>query len=180
MTITSITQILPRLWTGSLTPGLPVGMYVGQATVTGDGSGGNMRLIWRFRTEAGPVSGRFFNLEQLNVRLTNAGGGRFEASFRTDGFDRVGNVPMFDRTWATELEGTSLLGESALKYGRLPQFPVFLGQTDLTPGGSSSLFFDINNTNSAVMEGQIQGYIWEPRSTNAVGGLGRPVEALYG
>ena len=180
MSVIVTTQIVPRLWRGYTAPGLPVGMYVAQASVTGDGTAGNQRLIFNFRTEAGPVSGRFFNLEQFSLRVALGGGGSVNATLNTAGFDTVGRVGMTDRDWMFRMEDGARAGISGLSSDRTPRLPIFLGQADVRPDGFAQLILSVFNIDLSILEGTIQGYIWEPRSVSAEGGLRRPVDSLYG
>lgn len=155
-------------------------MYVAQASAVGDGTGGDLRIIFRFKTEGGPVSARFFNIEQISLFLDLSAETTKNCALNCAGFDRVGNEVMQDREWSGQLTNNTRSGITALIYDRLPPFPIFLGQSDISPGGSSSVGMGTDNVDTEVLRGTIQGYIWDPRSVSAEGGLQRPVQSLYG
>lgn len=181
MTVIATGQIFPRLWRGWDDPSLPVGMWVGQVQVTGDGSGGAMRMQHFFRPEADPVSGRFYNLEQVDLIITvNAPVGEVACALGTDGFDRVGGAEMFDRGWTLQVGPNSRAGESVGIYNEFTKLPIFLGQASTVPDGACSLSVEIANVDTAVFQSVLQGYIWDPRSVSAQGGLRRPLGNLYG
>jgi len=177
MTVSVANAISIRQWRGYDDPGLPVGMYFAQNAVTGDASGGRMLVIFEFKGEGAPVSGRFFNVEQINIFHSDftARAGFIQAT----NFETLGPVGLVNRQWKTQLtgNGNSVGALTAPQYFPLP---VFLGS--VAPVASLAAQLEVGTTNidltSYVVT--IQGYIWEPRSVQAEGGLRRPVDSLYG
>lgn len=176
MTVTAINSISPRPWRGYDDPGLPVGMYFAQNAVTGDASGGLMNVFFTFKGEGEPVSGRFYNLEQINIFHSDPAAkvGRVVVS----NFETLGPVGLVNRQRKFNL--TSNASVSAM--GDLLYFPLpwFLGSVAPVVSLAADLQVGILNVDLTSLVVSIQGYIWEPRSVQAEGGLRRPVDSLYG
>lgn len=178
MTISAQVTITQRLWRGWDDPGLPVGAYIASQTVTGDASGGTQIVFFDFAGEGDPVSGRYYNVEQLTAHHSDAA--TVEGTMRAINWESVGPTGLADRIWSLSFI-TDGVGDSGLNYSRISGiFPVFLGQPQPVPALASTLDVRIANSLNRVLFAQIQGYIWEPRSNMVDGGLRRPVEALYG
>jgi len=166
-----------RPWRGYDDPGLPVGMYVSQASVTGDASGGNMTAVFEFKGEADPVSGWFFNLEQMNVFHSDA---NFKVGFMVAiNFESLGDFGLIDRQWRFELEQNAN-DVTAMNEQFYPPLPLFLGAVAPVASLAANLLVGVDNVNVTSLNVTIQGYIWEPRSVQAEGGLRRPIDSLYG
>lgn len=177
MTISASFTVTPRMWRGWNDPGLPVGAYIASGTVTGDASAGSQIIFFDFAIEGEPVSGRFYNIEQVSAHHSdNSDRG---GSMRATNWESVGPTGLADRLWAT-LYRANAISDAPLSFEQFPQLPIFLGQPQPVPDLNSSVSFEILNTLNRVLFAQIQGYIWEPRSVMVNGGLRRPVEALYG
>jgi len=177
MTIVAETTISPRLWRGYADPGLPIGAYIGSQTVTGDASGGSELVDFVFALEGAPVSGRYYNIEQITAHTSDAvsvGGSIVATNWET-----VGPTGLADRVWACNYV-TDGLSDAGLSFERLPELPIFLGLAQPVPDLATIVRFRLINTLNRVLFAQIQGYIWEPRSSLVDGGLRRPIEALYG
>jgi len=153
-------------------------MYFAQNAVTGDGSGGNMTVIFEFKGEGEPVSGRFFNLEQWSAHRSGVvtSGGSMQAT----NFETLGPVGLVNRNWRFEIESNGAgVSPPRQQDSRIP-IPLFLGSVAPIASLAASLDFAIPNTTATSWVVTIQGYIWEPRSVQAEGGLRRPVDSLYG
>lgn len=177
MSITASVTITPRVWRGWLDPGLPIGAYIASQTVTGDVSGGDQIVFFDFALEGLPVSGRYYNLEQLTSHFSDDA--TVAGSMRAINWESVGPTGLADRQWATIYQGDGVT-DAQLSAQTLPKFPVFLGQAQAIPDLRTTLELRIANVLNRVLFVQIQGYIWEPRSILVDGGLRRPFEALYG
>jgi len=179
MTITLATGIAQRIWRGYDDPGLPVGMYLALSSVTGDMSGGSMNISFRFRGEGQPISGRFYNVEQLEVNRTGApiAGNLASVNF-SDSVGPTGLINWERRLSLSVLGGVLVnglnLGESGIT------LPLFLGTPEANVDLAGELIVGFANTDGLVLAAGIQGYIWEGRSVMAEGGLRRPVDSLYG
>lgn len=177
MTVSVSDGIATRAWRGYDDPGLPVGMYFAQNAVTGDASGGDMIVFFNFKGEGNPVSGRFFNLEQVNafhsVNTTKAG------HFVANNWETVGPVGLANRQWTFQLvdNGNDV---AAMNPALTPALPIFLGSAAPLADLAATFEVGINNVDLTSLVVTIQGYIWEPRSIQAEGGLRRPVDSLYG
>jgi len=177
MTITASVTIVPRLWRGWLDPGLPVGAYIASITVTGDASGGTQRIAFEFAGEGAPVSGRYYNIEQLTAHTsTNLS---VIGNMTATNWESVGPTGLAARLWALSFVADGIAQAPLIDSGT-PSLPLFLGQPQPVPALASDIVIQINNVNTRVLFAQIQGFIWEPRSALVNGGLRRPVEALYG
>jgi len=177
MTITALSTITPRVWRGYSDPGLPVGAYIASQTVTGDASGGSEIISFEFALEGAPVSGFFYNIEQITAHVTGAVSPN--GNMTATNWESIGPTGLATRVWRTSFisDGVSLGGISA---ETLPQFPIFLGTPQPVPALASDFAFHTANVLNRVLFAQIQGYVWQPRSVNVDGGLRRPIEALYG
>jgi len=177
MSVTFNAPVSRRQWRGYDDPGLPVGMWFSQGAVTGDVSGGDMTVITTFHFEGDGISGWFYDLEQMNIfnSDTTTKGGHIIAN----NFETLGPVGLVNRQWRFELENNGN-DVSALNEGTHVPLPLFLGSVAPVQSLASSLEIGINNIDLSSLIVTIQGYIWEPRSVQAEGGLRRPADSLYG
>jgi len=58
--------------------------------------------------------------------------------------------------------------------------PLFLGSVAPVASLAATIEVGADNIDATSFTVTIQGYIWEPRSIQAPGGLRRPVDSLYG
>ena len=177
MTIAVSNAISIRPWRGYDDPGLPVGMYFAQNAVTGDASGGDMVILFEFKGEGEPVSGRFFNVEQINI--FHSSGTSKSGHIQALNWETIGPVGLVNRHWRFELE-PDLSGASAMTDQIYFPLPLFLGSVAPVASLAADLQVAIDNIDLTSLVATIQGYIWEPRSVQAEGGLRRPVDSLYG
>jgi len=166
-----------RLWRGYDDPGLPVGMYFGQNAVTGDMTGGSQTVLFVFKGANEPVSGRFFNVEQINVMHTDTvvKNGFVQAT----NFETLGPVGLVNRQWRLRLQPNTN-GVAAMSDESWFPLPLFLGSVAPVPALSAQVEVGVDNVTVSSFIATIQGYIWEPRSVQAPGGLRRPLDSLYG
>jgi len=177
VTVSFIAGVFPRPWRGYDDPGLPVGMYFGQGAVTGDASGGDMSVLFQFKGEAEPVSGRFFNIEQFNV--FHSGVILVSGHVQLTNFETLGPVGLVNRQWRFELQSNAN-GVAAINQATYIPLPLFLGSVAPVRDLAAQVAVGIDNVDLTSLVATIQGYIWEPRSIQAEGGLRRPVDSLYG
>ncbi len=180
MSIEGAVTISQRLWRGWQDPGLPVGAYIGAVDVTGDASGGVEFVTFNFVGEGEPVSGRYYNIEQITTHFAAAISA--QGSLVALNWDDVGASALSDRNWSISYvsDGIGAAGIASGGFAIGGRMPLFLGQPQRNPLVGSAVFIQIANVLGRVLSGTIQGYIWEPRSAMVNGGLRRPVEALYG
>jgi len=180
MSIGASFTIQQRLWRGFADPGLPVGVYIGAAEVTGDAGGGVQFLDFDFKGEGEPVSGRYYNLEQLTSHGLSVTS--FAGSMIAVNWDRTGQLGISDRIWALtyQSDGVSSAGLSQTGAALGGKMPVFLGRALPVRDSSTSVRVQTANVLGRVLSATIQGYIWEARSVMVDGGLRRPVEAVFG
>jgi len=168
--------IINRPWRGYDDPGLPAGMWVAQGTIIGDGSGGFTQVSFNFHTALTPLSGRFFNLEQLEVHKNNDAAQLLGLTLVNFDLAPIG-VP--NRVIQLSLSPTDSQTDAAALDNVAVDLPLFLGRT-ITPGLATQLIISGVNVNAVSLNAMGQGYIWEPRSIQAPGGLRRPLDSLYG
>jgi len=170
--------VVPRMWRGYDDPGLPVGNWIATGFVVGNGTGGVMTVDLLFKPEDQPSSGRFYNLEQFDIFRTNT----ITASgfLVLDNFEQLGSLTITTRQWRFELQDNGN-GVGAIHYQEgFPKLPLFLGQSSRVASLNSVMQVGVINVNIVVLTVVAQGYIWEPRSIMAPGGLRRPLDSLYG
>jgi len=177
MTVSVANAISIRPWRGYDDPGLPVGMYFAQNAVTGDASGGDMLILFEFKGEGNPVSGRFFNVEQINI--FHSASASKDGHIVANNWETIGPVGLVNRQWHFTLE-TNANDVSAMNHDQYFPLPLFLGSVAPVASLAADLEIGINNVDLTSLVASIQGYIWEPRSIQAEGGLRRPVDSLYG
>jgi len=177
VTVSVANAINIRPWRGYDDPGLPVGMYVAQNAVTGDASGGDMIIFFDFKGEGEAVSGRFFNIEQLNVFHSTTASK--DGHFVINNFETLGPVGLVNREYRFRLAANGN-GLSAMTEQVYFPLPLFLGSVAPVASLAASFEVGIDNIDLSSLVATIQGYIWEPRSIQAPGGLRRPVDSLYG
>jgi len=177
VTVSVSDSIRNRPWRGYDDPGLPVGMYFAQNSVVGDASGGDMIVFFDFKGEGEPISGRFFNLEQINIFHSDVASkpGHIVAN----NWETIGPVGLVNRQWKFQLV-TNVNGVAAMSDLLYFPLPLFLGSAAPLADLASDLEVGVDNVNVSSLTVTIQGYIWEPRSVQAEGGLRRPVDSLYG
>jgi len=178
MTITAAFTITQRLWRGWDDPGLPVGAYIGAQTVTGDASGGTERVDFDFAGEGEPVSGRYYNVEQITSHHTDAAS--VAGAMVAVNWESVGPTGLANREWPLTFQSDTVGDAQLIQVGANDVVPLFLGIPQAVPALATILSFRIPNVLNRVLFATIQGYIWEARSTMVDGGLRRPFEALYG
>lgn len=179
MTVVAQTGIFQRTWRGYDDPGLPVGMYMSSTSVLGDTSGGSSTIQFIFRAEAAPVTGRFYNIEQLDVN--RVGTQQREGFLQSFNFESVGPTGLVNFERRLVLEPNNGTFGSALDHGQLGfRLPLFLGSPQALADLEAQVNIGFNNADGVTILATIQGYIWEPRSIMAEGGLRRPIDSLYG
>lgn len=177
MTISVLNGISIRPWRGYDDPGLPVGMWFAQNAVVGDASAGDMIVIFIFKGEAEPISGRFFNVEQFNA--VHSSSTSKLGHIIANNWETIGPFGLIDRQWrfgmASNANDVSALDERI----HFP-LPLFLGSAAPIADLPAQIEVGIDNVDLTSLVVTMQGYIWEPRSIQAPGGLRRPVDSLYG
>jgi len=169
-------QIKQRLWRGYDDPGFPIGSYIGWMNGTGDVSGGDIFLQLIFEPEAQNVTGRYFNIEAIEVFVE-------EETSLDIGLTILGFSPLFDGAFTNRQITVPLnnhtFGAAAINTGNLLARPIFLGSKELAQ--SASIVQAVtNNSDGRILNFWLEGYIWDARSTQAPGGVRRPPDALYG
>ena len=175
MSVQTFESIRIRPWRGYEDPGLPIGMWVAQAVLPGDATGGFQQIQLQFQEADQPLSGLFYNLEQLEIQV-NANTS-VPCEFTIIRFDTMGNTALANREYMLELVGTGGSGGSASMRPRDSLKGIFLGRPNaLTIASHLSIIID--NVDGRTLTGTAQGYFWGPEALQAAGGLRRPVDAL--
>lgn len=169
-------ELMP--WRGYDNPSLPAGVWLAGGQVTGDATGGFNSAQFLFNLANEEASARQWNLEQFQVRNGGTAIGDIE-----EGQMRINNMGQFTidralflRTYHFRLPVGQF--DSSTPVNVMSQ-PIFLGSLNL-PGGTANIEFAIPNTNGGSISAVAWGYMWEPRSLMAEGGLQRPVGSLFG
>lgn len=178
MSITTESRVEMRPWNGFEDPGLPEGAWVASDIVSGDGSGGFMRVNFNFFLANDPLSSRMFSLEQWSAGFGTSLLGDALGLIQITGFDRLTTARLMqDRFYAFDLIDTLLVATAA----RPEQFPrsIWLGPPG-EAGTGAAVSFQTANLNTVGMRVTAQGYVWGPRSRLAAGGPRRPPGPVFG
>lgn len=178
MSISKVSRVELRPWNASEDPSLPEGAWVASDIVSGDGSGGNMSVVFGFAPGSEPLSSRMWSLEQWSAGFGTSLLGDAIGLITILGFDRLTQTRVFQsRFYAFDMVDT-LIGSTA---ARPEQFPrsIWLGPPSLA-GQDASLTFGTVNLNAVGLRVTCQGYVWGPRSRLAPGGPRRPQGPVFG
>jgi len=162
-------------WAGYDEPGLPTGAWVAEGTVTGVDGVGSQVIGILIQLASDPLSSRLYNMEQVILSKT--------ASTDEVVGCRINNMghltpdrPLSQRNFSIPM---IVAGADFSANNPTLSRPIFLG----APSGAGlecGLSFRIDDAAAIVLIVSVQGYIWEPRSLLAPGGLRRPVGSIYG
>jgi len=178
MSVTAVTPVSPRMWRGYDDPGLPVGTYISLGLVIGDASGGTITVEHQFKTIGNPASARLYNIEAFNAFSTLNSDVR--GSLRAVGFEELPTANVTVQRWTYELQ-TDGSAFGVIDFSKLPRLPIFIGQSTPDAATLAAVRASVPNPGAGIVfQSVIQGYIWEPRSAQASGGLRRPLDRLYG
>jgi len=178
MTVIGVFGVTQRAWRGYEDPGLPVGMWFAQGSTVGDASGGDMTVRLQFIPAEQPVSGRWYNLEQLELQATTFVA--VNGFLRIQNLGNIGPVGLVNRLIHLRLEPVDDGTSNALGAEPGVKLPLFMGRPGV-PTLNASLDLGIQNLGAGEsLTATAQGYIWQPRSLMAEGGLRRPIDSLYG
>lgn len=176
MSISAEVHIRNRPWRGYDDPGLPSGMWYAWVGVTGDSSGGDRIARILFETEATPLTGRHYSIEQLESHDER------DTSITVAMF-LIGCSQFIDGSLANRQYTVALVSneneDAALQTGQMLPRPIFLGQRDQVDAAMTAQFHNANSDGNTFFV-RLEGYIWEARSIQAPGGLRRPADSLYG
>ena len=176
MTVQTNFRIDTNPWRGFQEDALPASSYIAQGVEVGDASGGAAIIKFLFQIASDPLSSRLFNIEQLMLSTTQS-----LTQIANGVISNMGHLapdrPLADRQFSVQL----LTSPSEFAASRNQEFgtSMFLG----APSGAGlecGVEFRFDNADLSVFRATIQGYIWEPRSILAPGGLQRPTTALWG
>ena len=167
-------ELLP--WRGFDDPAFPSNAWIAQRSTDGDASGGNIanRIIFQLATDA--LSARLYNIEQLHIsQVTNA---VIQAQIEIVNMGHLAvDRALTDYRYALALNaGASAGGISPSSLNH----PLFLGAPNMA-GAQSHVGIEIPNAGAGeTLIVTAWGYVWEPRSILAPGGLQRPLGSPFG
>jgi len=167
-------HVAPRSWRGFDSPGMPIGTWIGHNALIGDATGGTMTIQFVFKEEGQAVTGLFYSIEQFDIFTTshlNTFGG-----IRVLGFEQTPFI-IGERHGHFFLDPTGPVFSGGHSF---PTTPYFVGQSHFLRSGGSFVTVTLTNQNITVLSAVLMGYIWEPRSILAEGGLQHPTTALWG
>lgn len=175
MSIVVGANVIIRPFSGFRDPSLPTGYWVGNGTVTGDGSGGTMAVDLRFQFTDGPRMSSFFSLEQFYVTSTDNVAQNVRLS--TFNMDRLSPSLLPNPRWSVPLLPTDVNIDNASSEvnGRLG---IFLGSPS-NAEVTSIIQAIANEVSATLLTLGAQGYVWGPRAILTEGGLQRPAQGLY-
>ena len=174
MSVTEVTPVTYRLFSGYDNPALPLGTWICSAFCTGDGSGGQRLIQVDFDPGTVNRSTLYYSIEEFLVS-------------DSDNNAKAGNISVYNletvagttinRYWRVSLD--SGYSTAVLRaYGDTPIPPAWIGAQGAV-GVPSSLLLRMPNVSSAVLSCVVGGYFWGPRSTNVEGGPMRPAVGFY-
>jgi len=176
MSLVTTFRIETSPWAGFTEAALPTGVWVAQGTAPGDGSGGFLSASFLLQLAGDPLSSRIFNLEQLSAHVGSGTGG--EGSLRIHNLGHLTqDRPMADRIYSLFFRNfpTSASGLDQ----SLMNLPIMLGAPS-SVGDVANVDVEFTNSTPQNLVATLWGYIWEPRSILAAGGLQRPATAIFG
>lgn len=175
MSVTIDAHVSPRSWRGFDDPGLPIGTWIGHNALIGDATGGTMAIQFVFKEEGQSVTGLFYSIEQFDVFISSQPVTNFGA-IRVLGFEQTPFI-IGERHGHFFMDPTGPVFSGGHSF---PATPYFLGQSHFLNGGGSFVRVSMDNITLTIMSAVLMGYIWEPRSIQAQGGLRHPVDGLWG
>lgn len=169
MSVTVNLTVQRRMWGGLSSP-FPSGVWISAGAVTGDATGGVRQLSMLFNEQ--PSWSELISLEQYSTfddEQTN----QRDVLIHAAGFDNeIPNgirqrwvIPMFQAANEQSISPSELHG-------------LFLGGQAI-PTVSTSLLWEINNSDGNVFEVVAQGYIWTAEARSIPGGPQIPVTSLF-
>jgi len=175
MSVTATFDISYRLFSGYPDdPGLPLGTWLGQGNVIGDGSGGTSTVLMAASRGTAALTRLFLSIEELMVSSTN--NANKDGELRTVNMERIAEGELVRRWAATMVTGPSAaMLHLTARQGILKAFIGAPGAVG-APAGVSSILENASGTTHAIIIG---GYFWGPRSINVDGGPSRPQQGLY-
>ena len=175
MSIAVDIPIRRKEWGGDLLPNLPVATWVGEGSVTGNGTGGTMIARLEFQpASAGALDSNMYSLEQLMLHKSTAGVAQFVLVQTLNMGERSGS-----HAWAVELVAVPLPVDLAMPGQAAMTFPVMIGSM-ITPGTQMVIAATAVNDDTSIMTFQAEGYVWDARARSWLGGPKRPPGAFYG
>lgn len=171
MTIINVTDIEYRKFSGWDEPQFPSGYWLGEGTVTGDATGGDMVAQIDFAKATGLRNSQYYSLERIMANQAGVGSG--------DAMDlQVANFGGFAPRYTLRLDADQALQSNLRLELAQAMYGLFLGQQE-APNSVMNLSFILDNVDTIVVTVKIEGYVWSARSTAVPGGPQRPPTGLY-
>jgi len=174
MSVSGSSPVGRREWGGEDDPRLPTGMWIGQFSILGDGGGGSMTVELILMEAAAPaLDSNLYSLELVNIAF--AGAVTQDVVLQTFGLGESDGV----QAWNIAMNNTTALTVSfPLPRDLRAVTPTFLG-SGLAQGTATGIRAVTANINSAILNFQAEGYIWDARARSILGGPRVPLGALY-
>jgi len=169
-------RVETRPYSGYEDPGLPFAAWVASGELTGDGSGGFVRITFQFQVaESDNVTERY-NLEQFHADVQLATNSVAIMVFQGMDHTSFPFRPMARQEFALGLQTNGVL-DSSVQLRDLAGLPLWMGMP--IPGVSAGLEFQFVNLDGVLFTASGQGYIWGPRAILAPGGPRRPPNGFF-
>lgn len=176
MTVSQIVDVAYEHWGGYDDPRLPTRVWKMAGLVTGDLTGGQRNMVFRFVDSDAPRVSQSFSLEELYILDTDNVGkvcGITTTNFGEFGLltRQLGLSVAIDATGGTQA-GLDVLAAQAVR-------GIFLGSQRVS-GVGMSITFQVVNINTATLQIWAGGYVWGQRSQSALqGGFQRPPNGIF-
>lgn len=177
MAVTVITEADFEFWQTGVDRGLPEQAWRAAASVTGDATGGAMALQVDFQKATNPLSARMWSLELLAATASVAVTGMLVSAFNM-GIVRAA-APTVGVGFSVDMAAAAGGGVEALRARDLTFLPWFLG-APRQRGLAAGITIAVSNTDMAILDIVLRGYVWGPRSQTFEGGPRRPVGSVFG
>ena len=179
MSVTIFFRTDSRPYSGYDDPSLPIGSYIAQGGVAGNGSGGVVTITFRFMSaEEEPRISLLYNLEQLSIDTSSVVPQPVDMD--TVNMDNLSLLRAASPQKWNVVTTAGPSGSSSVNLTTMTGLPLWLGSPNQgAPSGNGGLQFRFVNTDLLLYAITIQGYMWGPRSILAEGGPKRPINGLF-
>ncbi len=177
MSVAIAFRVETRPWRGYDDPGLPTGLWLGQGTQVGDGTGGVNQIDLVFKLSGQALDGRVWSLDQLSV--ASGVSADVSGTLITQNMDFLSpSRALASVQWTFTLLNGVTNGDAQTPLNALTK-PIILGAAN-SVGLGAALRCQVDNADPGALTVTAGGYIWGPRSVLAEGGLRRPAQGMFG
>lgn len=181
--VEELEQIQTADWGGYLDPRLPEGVWFGEVTAVGDGSGGEIRVML-LTQRAGPRrDSRLYSMEQLSVNTALGASQDIQIQITNLGINPTEfGLAVSELNWLWVLPVRLSSAVSAFRAPSLADTPIplglFLGQ-QIAPLTDTGIRARVGNAALQQLKMTAGGYVWGARSRSAQGGPQRPATGIW-